>query len=276
MGAPIQEMAIGPDDLDALFEQAVEQRACEPKQAAVPPRPSSNDPVAAIPGAAPAAEEAEDVHQRIGRLTRSLHDALCGLGYDKTVNKVIRGLPDARDRLNYIAQLTGQAAEKALNCVDRGQDLQAKLGDDARVLAEDWGRVFAKQMAMAEIQAAARRTSACLKDDGELHMVSELAQRTRDFLDDVPRRTGELSTVFIDIMMAQDFHDLTGQVIKKIVDLARFTEEQLVALLVHTTPPDRRAEIESGCSGPVINAGARADVVTDQAQVDDLLEKLGF
>ncbi|MBI4290288.1 MAG: protein phosphatase CheZ [Betaproteobacteria bacterium] len=276
MGAQMQEMTIGPDDLDALFEQAAERRACEPKPAAVPLRPSSNDPVAVISGAAPAAGETEDVYQRIGQLTRVLHDALCELGYDKTMNKVIRGLPDARDRLNYIAQLTGQAAEKALNCVDRGQELQAKLGDDAKALADDWGRVFAKQMAIAEIQAAARRTSECLNEDGDLHMVSDLAQRTREFLDDIPHRTGELSTVLLDIMMAQDFHDLTGQVIKKIVELARFTEEQLIALLVHTTPPDRRAGIDSGLSGPVVNAGGRADVVTDQTQVDELLEKLGF
>ena len=78
-GAHMQATTIGADDLDALFELALEQRAYEPNQAAAPLRLSGNDPVAAQSGAAPAAEEAEGVHQRIGQLTRSLHDALCGL-----------------------------------------------------------------------------------------------------------------------------------------------------------------------------------------------------
>ncbi len=273
MGAQSEPITMRAEDLDALFEQAIAERPSETKQIVDLPRPSCNDAVALPPVASKASE---NVRQRIGQLTRSLHDALAGLGYDKAMNKVIRGLPDARDRLNYIAQLTGQAAEKALNCVDRGQELQARLGSDAKTLADDWRRIFAKQLAMAEVESAARRTSDCLKHEGELPMVSDLAQRTRDFLDDIPRRTAEINSVLIDIMMAQDFHDLTGQVIKKVVELARYTEEQLCAILVETTPADRRADIEIGPSGPVIKPAVRSDVVTDQSQVDELLEKLGF
>jgi chemotaxis protein CheZ len=249
-----QPQAISPEeDLEALFDSIAEKRLQETQQVAVPERGAENDPVGAQ---ASAGENEEDVHQRLGQLTRLLHDTLGELGYDKTVTALVQGLPDARDRLNYIAQLTGQAAEKALNSVDKGQEIQAGIGAGAKALSGDWERVFAKQVSVEEFR--------------------DLAQRTRDFLDAVPARAGELGAVLTDIMMAQDFHDLTGQVIKKIVDLAKYTEKQLVEILLKTSPPETRLEMEHNLAGPVINPQARSDVVTSQQQVDDLLGKLGF
>ncbi|HRE18705.1 MAG TPA: protein phosphatase CheZ, partial [Rhodocyclaceae bacterium] len=79
-----------------------------------------------------------------------------------------------------------------------------------------------------------------------------------------------------EIMMAQDFQDLTGQVIKKIVSLAQDLESGLMSVLVEVVPDERRTqEVDSLMNGPVINAEGR-DVVVNQAQVDDLLESLGF
>ncbi len=79
-----------------------------------------------------------------------------------------------------------------------------------------------------------------------------------------------------DIMMAQDFHDLTGQVIQKVLKLAADFEAQLVKLLVESTPPEKRTAQTDWMNGPVVDAKGRDDVVTSQAQVDDLLESLGF
>ena len=89
--------------------------------------------------------------------------------------------------------------------------------------------------------------------------------------------TGQLS----DIMLAQDFHDLTGQTVRKVVDVAATLEESLVKLLLETTPPDQRPQFaatvhEGFLNGPAHDAAERTDVVTNQAQVDDLLESLGF
>ena len=75
-------------------------------------------------------------------------------------------------------------------------------------------------------------------------------------------------------MMAQDFHDLTGQVIKKVVELAATLESSLVALLVETQQAERKPD-EGWLSGPAVRTD-RPDVVTNQAQVDSLLESLGF
>ncbi|MDP2056996.1 MAG: protein phosphatase CheZ, partial [Thiobacillus sp.] len=81
----------------------------------------------------------------------------------------------------------------------------------------------------------------------------------------------------LDIMMAQDFQDLTGQVIRKVTDLAHGLEQQLVQLLLDYSPAEVRREANSGLlNGPQINPASKSDVVADQGQVDDLLDSLGF
>ena len=101
--------------------------------------------------------------------------------------------------------------------------------------------------------------------------------QTRGFLDDVPNQTRATNAQLMEIVMAQDFQDLTGQVIKKVVDLAQQMEGWMLQLLLEATPEDKKSEMDpSLLNGPVINANGRTDVVTTQEQVDDLLESLGF
>jgi chemotaxis protein CheZ len=93
-------------------------------------------------------------------------------------------------------------------------------------------------------------------------------------------------------MLAQDFHDLTGQVIRKVVTLAQGLEAQLVQLLVQTRaheaataraaepvraePPRVEPPRAEALEGPAVMTAGRTDVVNGQAQVDELLESLGF
>lgn len=77
--------------------------------------------------------------------------------------------------------------------------------------------------------------------------------------------------------MAQDFQDLTGQVIKKVTELGHSLESQLVQLLIEFSPHDAARDTDNGLlNGPQVNPAGKADVVADQEQVDDLLESLGF
>ena len=191
-----------------------------------------------------------DVHKRIGELTRVLHDALQQLGYHKPIEQSLGALPDARSRLNFIAKLTGEAAEKVLNTVDAAQSQQ-----DALV-------------------AEADKVAAALKTDP----VGTVARGDMlNFIDQVKANaqvtTGQLS----DIMLAQDFHDLTGQVVAKVVSLATELEDSLVKLLVQVVPPEQREKVDPNVlHGPVVNPEGRTDVVTNQGEVDDLLASLGF
>jgi len=249
------------EDLEALFEQIAAGRAAAEAQAAPAPQPAAAVEEHAPAAAAAQAQEGDtpdpyDIFQRVGQLTRNLHDALRELGYDKGIDAAVGKLPDARSRLHYIANLTGQAAEKALSKAEAGAGLQEQIEADAKALAKKWEDVFAGRMGVEEFKAH--------------------AEHTRAFLSGLPDWTSQASALFTDIMLAQDFHDLTGQVINKIVGIAENLEQQLVKLLLDTTPPEARAQVESDwLNGPVIDT-SREDVVNNQGQVDDLLASLGF
>ncbi|MEW5880072.1 MAG: protein phosphatase CheZ [Pseudomonadota bacterium] len=209
--------------------------------------------------------DSDDVYRRIGQLTRTLHDALRELGYDKELLGTREQLPDARDRLAYIARVTGDAAEKVLNAVDRARSLQEELTRQAGDLRRRW-------QAVAAFAAAPGRATPAGK---------QLVDETCAFFAGVEAQADRTNAILTDIMLAQDFHDLTGQVIRKVVALAQSMEEQLVRLLIDTTPREQRAKVEAAHAaptpgGPVVNPAGRTDVVTDQAQVDELLASLGF
>lgn len=218
---------------------------------------------AAAAPASPKPDGKGDIYQRLGEITRELHEALKALGYMPSLKDAVGELPDARSRLEYIARLTGEAANKVLNQVDEAKNEQQKVIDDSRQLVETIGGVPGLKWAMPELLEWSQRIQAS-------------AERTDHHL--------------TEIMLAQDFHDLTGQVIKKVVALAGTLEQQLVQLLIETAPPSgqetpapdapepvpRDPSRRDDLSGPVVNTEGRTDVVTNQAQVDDLLASLGF
>ena len=221
----------------------------------------------ALPAAAAAAtgeaegNAADKVIGRIGQLTRALHDSLRELGYNKRLEEAASAIPDAQDRLAYVAVMTEQAAERSLNATEIAKPIQDKLAADAGYLSGLWKQVL-------DAQGSGPLDAAALKN---------LVTQTTNYLDDVPNQTNATNAQLLDIMMAQDFQDLTGQVIKKITHMVQFLEHELVRLLLDNIPADKRGEASTGLmNGPVVNPEGRSDVVTSQNQVDDLLASLGF
>ncbi len=240
------------DELQALFDSIASEKSAKAVPSAAP---AATGPAATGKENEPAAPG--DVMKRIGHLTRTLHDALRELGYDRLLEKTAASIPDARDRLDYVVKMTEQAAVRALNATEAAQPIQERLGEKAESLSADWQRLFDGKMGVDEFKS--------------------LVAGTRTYLAEVPEQTRATNAQLLEIMMAQDFQDLTGQVIKKITALAQELEKQLVNLLVDLVPAGVRDEIDVGLlNGPVVNAADRSDVVTSQDQVDDLLESLGF
>lgn len=231
------------DDLQALFDSVASEYGSEAETEAVEP--------------AGGPDHGHLVFNRIGVMTRQLHDTLRELGYDRSLQEAAHAIPDARQRLSYISEMTEQAASKVLNATDIAKPLQDKLHSGAESLRARWDRLYANQLSPDEFRA--------------------LAGETREFLGGVVNDTRETNAQLLEIMMAQDFQDLTGQVIKKVVDLAQSLEQQLLQVLLEAMPAERKTEAsESLMNGPVISAVGREDVVSNQEQVDDLLESLGF
>ncbi|MDR1708617.1 MAG: protein phosphatase CheZ [Candidatus Accumulibacter sp.] len=238
--------------------------AAPPPASAAPAAPAAASPGVAAPTpgapAAPGAEwpTQEKIFTQVGQMARQLHNTLAALGYDKLLEKSVQAIPDARDRLAYIANLTEKAACKVLNATDVANPIQDDLEAGAGLLAAKWDALFANQMSVEDFKLLAGETRAFLKNA-------------------VPQRTAATKAQLLEIMMAQDFQDLTGQVIKKVVELAHGLENQLMNLLVETIPSVKRTEsVESLLNGPTINPEGRSDVVVSQQQVDDLLGSLGF
>jgi len=197
-----------------------------------------------------AAGASPEVFKQLGLITRQLHDTLNQLGVMPKLQQAANGLPDARSRLSYIAQKAGDAANKVLNSVD---------------------------MAKAEhhsISAQTRRMAAAIVADPVKAVATGAVM---NFVNDVEASTERIDAHLTDIMMAQDFHDLTGQVVAKVVALASDLEDSLVKLLVQAAPAEQAQRVESSIlNGPVVNPEGRTDVVADQSEVDDLLATLGF
>ncbi|MDL2339686.1 MAG: protein phosphatase CheZ [Pseudomonadota bacterium] len=190
-----------------------------------------------------------EVFQQLGTITRQLHDTLNHLGVLPNLALAAEGLPDARSRLNYIAEKTGAAANKVLNSVD-----SAKI-DHLRITEET------------------RRVAAAIVADPVKAVASGMLM---NFVGDVEAATARIDGHLTDIMMAQDFHDLTGQVVAKVVALASELEDSLVRLLVQAAPAEQVQKLEQHLQGPVVDAEGRTDVVANQGEVDDLLASLGF
>ena len=194
--------------------------------------------------------------QRIGHLTRMLRESMRELGLDKGVEKAASAIPDARDRLNYIANMTEQAATRVLNAIDAARPVQDALETDADALVGRWQSWMDRQLGDEEIR--------------------ELVGQTNGFLRSVPQKTRDTNHQLMEILMAQDFQDLTGQVIKKVLDVVQLIESQLVGILLDNAPEHLRVEVAPTLlNGPQINPD-HPDVVANQEQVDDLLESLGF
>lgn len=213
------------------------------------------DQAAAAAGAGAAEVAGNDIHHKIGRLARQLHDALNELGFADQLRSSMGELPDAQSRLSYIARLTGQAAEKVLSLVEKAKAQNDHLADETR-------RV--KELLIKDPVAAVAK--------GDV----------MNYLLDMARVAQTADTYLTEIMLAQDFHDLTGQVIARVVSLTATLEQQLVQLLIETAPSDAPvkplpAPVERPhLPGPVVDPEHTPDVVTSQSQVDDLLASLGF
>ena len=241
--APARSDATGDsDDLQALFDSVAQAQA---------PSPAPDTGVAMESGPQDAV-----VFNRLGHLARQLHDSLRGLGVDKLLVDTADQIPDARQRLAYIAQMTEQAASKVLNAADIAKPLQEELMARSTAMAGRWDRMFANQLSVDEFKL--------------------LAADTRTYFAEAPPKLKISNDQLMAIILAQDFQDLTGQVIKKVVEVVQGMETQLLSVLIEAMPEERKAAAPEGLlNGPVINAQGK-DVVTNQAQVDDLLESLGF
>jgi chemotaxis protein CheZ len=242
------------DDFEALFDEVAAQRADTVTTPAAAPEATGGE--AAQEGDGEAVDQSgKPMFERLGGIVRMLHDSLRELGYDRSLTTVATQITDAQDRLEYIASLTEQAANKVLNAVDVGMPEQDLLQKKAKDMDTRWGLLFEGKMSVEDFKG--------------------LAADSRQFAAAVSDATDAEKARLLEIMMAQDFQDITGQLIKKIVTITHAAESELAQLLRDNAPPELRAAMEAKpvelMSGPSVPTQAM-----EQDDVDSLLADLGF
>ncbi|MCU6433489.1 protein phosphatase CheZ [Undibacterium sp. Jales W-56] len=244
------------DDLDALFEEMANQRV----EAAVPPSVVAMEPAAPpteIPTPAKLnlhsaeADSGKPMYDRLGGLVRMMHDSMRELGYDRSLSDVASQISDAQGRLEYVASLTEQAANKVLNATDAGMPEQDALAKSAKDLDSRWSSVFAGTMSVEDFKT--------------------LATDSKTFTHTVVASTDAEKARLLDIMMAQDFQDLTGQLIKKVLIITQAVERELAQILIDNAPLELKEKAIELMEGPSVPNAA-----LEQDDVDNLLDSLGF
>ena len=252
-------MAGSDDDFDALFEEISAQRDAAAPAAVAPAAP---DPAAAAEAHAAHGEDGDGaampMFTRLGGIVRLLHDSLRELGYDRSLTSVATEITDAKDRLEYVASLTEKAANTVLNAIDIGMPAQDVLAKKAKEMDARWSALFDGKLSVDEFKA--------------------LAGDSRQFAATVAEATDAEKARLLEIMMAQDFQDITGQLIKKIVVITHTAEKELAQLLRDNAPAELKIAMQPAepkpvelMNGPSVDGAAMA-----QDGVDDLLESLGF
>jgi chemotaxis protein CheZ len=206
-------------------------------------------------------EKNDDLFMEVGRLTRELHDAINGFLLDARISDMTNvEIPDAKERLTYVITMTEQSANRTLTAVEQSIPLIEKIEKRSTELADQWDNL---------------RSLLRNKED-----FNELSSSLSGFLKTTGKDASELHKNLSEVLLAQDFQDLTGQIIRKVINLVHDVEEKLVMLVRITgnklDDPDQKKQASEELAGPAIPGLDQGDQVTSQDDVDDLLSSLGF
>lgn len=208
------------------------------------------------------------LYQEVGRLTRALHDAIRNFQVDAKQETETSEMAEATDRLGYVIELTERAANKTLDLVEESLPVADSLRQEASDLKKEWERLVQRDMTPEEFRG--------------------LYWRLDEYFNSLDKGTATLSSNMTEILMAQDFQDLTGQVINKVTGLVKEIEASLVDLVFMASQVEvitgivtkgeemiKEADNDTRGHGPQIDT-TKEDVVASQDDVDDLLSSLGF
>ena len=199
-----------------------------------------------------------ELYQDMGKLTRELHDAIANFGMDDRIATMAEhSIPDARERLNYVISKTDEAANKTLEAVEESIPICDSLNNQALELHATWQKFINRELSADQFRKLSKDINNFFVNTYELSKIKD-----------------HLTAV----LLAQEYQDLTGQIIKKVINLVGEVEDNLVGLIKLTGAPQIEApkDEKSSLDGPPVPGLAHADTVSGQDEVDDLLSSLGF
>jgi chemotaxis protein CheZ len=198
----------------------------------------------------------EDQNRPEPAVDQALHSELSAEAL-RVLHKVVEELPDACERLRYVQQMTEQAANKVLTLVEKAQDDAGDVAKKGNELADSLDRLAASpDMSVERARAMMRLCAAYARQAGGF------AEREQG--------------LHTELMLAQGFQDLSGQVINKVIGMLDRVEIPLQQLLASSEPPVAADEASVAGSSAALEGVQTPDKALKQDDVDDLLASLGF
>lgn len=211
----------------------------------------------------------EKLLERIGKITRLLHNNICELenDKDKRLQATNKQIIDIHERLSYVLSKTQSAAETTLSAIENIKPIQSNLSVNATLLTQEW-----QELIKLENSSYSNKN---------LAKFSNLLSKTVSYLEDVPKQTEIANDYLLTVILAQDFQDLTSQVIKKIFHLLQLIESELIQILLdnststNPTVTDNTSSPNDLLNGPAISSQKNPEVLSSQTDVDNFLASLG-
>ena len=153
----------------------------------------------------------ENLYQEIGQLTRALHESIKNFKINGNAPGAGSDIDEAHEGLQYVVEMTAKAANKTMDKVDESMPLSEAISTEAADIQQEWNRFLNKDLSAAEFR--------------------DLTKRISTFLENTEHNTRKLNGNLSDILLAQDFQDLTGQVIQRITAMVTDVESSRTSLL---------------------------------------------
>ncbi|HWJ07209.1 MAG TPA: protein phosphatase CheZ [Steroidobacteraceae bacterium] len=207
----------------------------------------------------------------IGRLSRDLNAALERFTFDsRIVDLAEKDVPDARQRLAHVLTMTDEAAHRTMDLVEGACPLAERTRASAASIAPLWDEFRARRIEVRDFRS----------------MLDQIDRFLADVQVDAERIRSNLS----EVLLAQGYQDLTGQIIRSVMHLVEEVEQALGNLVrlsntgegggsvVSHVPTDDAAteDVSRRGYGPPVPGVAHGTVVTGQQDVDSLLSGLGL
>lgn len=206
----------------------------------------------------------------VGELTRDLHDAIMEFADNPRIKSITQAeMSDAAERLRTIMRMTDRAANLTIDAVEHCSPKAEALIAEIDTLAPLWNQLMRGHI--------------------DKHAFVLLCHRIDELLSSARTDAQDLSNKLTEIVMAQDYQDLTGQVLQKVISLVAELEDRLVMFLLRVAPyvsesspppaddADTAREDALVAEGPILDKHKEAkNVASGQDEVDDILASLGF
>jgi chemotaxis protein CheZ len=206
------------------------------------------------------------LYQELGMLTRDIHNSIRAFGNDERIAELAtEDIPDAKERLNFIVTKTNEAAHRTMTAAEETMEVMDNFSGKAESMRERWTQFRNRELSKDEF----------------ILLNDEITQ----FFESVKLESATVNSKMTEIMLAQDYQDITGQMIKQVVTMVKEVEEKLVRLVAisalgeaSSAEGKEASKVSDGekAEGPQLPTADKEAVATSQDDVDDLLASLGF